>query len=1511
MRSYDSLGGSETTRTGSGTVDRQRLRSRPPRPLKAFLAALLSIATAVSIGMLGAAPSLADSDPSDPNNPATPVTVAADGLPTPQINGVAWAQVIIGTTVYVGGEFTQVRPAGSPPGTNETPRNNLMAYDLVSGALLPYAPNVNGEVTALAASPNGARLYVGGSFTAIGGATVWRVAALNPTTGAIDTTFLPKMSASVRTIVVTANTVYMGGLFNAVGSVTRNRLAAAAASNGALLPWAPSAAGGRVNALALAPDGASMVVGGAFTTLNGSSNPGFGLGKVDTNLGANMPYQINNIVRNGGTTGAITTLATDGVNVYGAGYTFGRTSTLEGMFSVNWSNDATKWIEDCHGDTYSIQPMDGAIYLAGHAHYCGNVAGFPQAEPWEFNRALAFSKEATGVVTQESHGYTNFAGIPRPEVLNWFPIMDAGSFTGQDQGPWTVAGSGDYVVMAGEFTIVNNQPQQGLTRFAKSTLAPNARGPRIDGLNFNPTLSTPAPGQVRVRWQANWDQDNENLTYEVRRDGAVISTIQQASTFWRRPGMTFVDTGLTAGQSYGYRVFARDAFGNEARSETINITATDVVTAPGAYAQSVLADGPANYWRLGDPAGTTGVDLADSTNPLEGKDDLKVRSGVSFGSAGAILNDTDTAAAFNGTANSGANNPTLANRPNVFSQEAWFRTSSGSGGEIFGYGNSQAGVSIDYDRVLYMSNAGRLYFGVRPGGGTRITINSASSYNNNQWHHVVTTLGSNGMQMFVDGVLVASRTDTTTAWPIDAYWRIGGDTLSGWTQRPSSSNLNGQIDEVAIYSSVLPLSRIQAHYVASGRTVNAPPAPPVARFTWTADGLTATVDGTTSSDANGPIANYAWTFGDGGTGSGVTAQHTYAATGNYNVQLTVTDNTGNTNSVSHTVTVTAPPPNQLPVASFTATANNLAVALDGTVSADPDGTITGYAWDFGDSTSGTGATANHTYALAGTYPVKLTVTDDDGATGTLTKDVTVTAPPADTILAADAFGRTVTGGWGSADTGGSWTLAGGNSNFAVNNGSGAMTIGTAGQSRTALLNAVATAELDSRVTVSADKIANGGGMFASLLGRHSGSNDYRAKIKVASNGAVSLYLTRVVNNVETNLANPVAIAGLTVAANDPLVIRLKLSGSGTTAVSGKVWRDGAAEPANWQLTVNDTTAELQGSGGVGLVAYVSGSSTNVPVVMRFDNLNATAGGNPAPNAAPVAAFTSSVNNLAASFDATGSSDSDGTITGYAWDFGDSQSGTGPTPSHTYALAGTYQVTLTVTDDDGATNPVTHPVTVTAPPPAAPLAADAFGRTSASGWGTADTGGAWTNGGGGSTSYTVGNGVGSMLMATPNVSRWAVLNSVTATDVDVQVKASLDKIGDGGGTFLGVTGRKVVNDEYRAKLRVNANGTTSLNITRVASGVETTLQTATVAGLTLAAGDAVQIRFQVTGTGTSTLRAKAWRDGTAEPGTWLLTATDATASLQAAGSTGLMSYLFTSATNNPVIARFDDYVVRTP
>ncbi len=107
----------------------------------AFRAAAVGLlAAALSVGVLAGAPTPAYADTAPVANPTTgytpPTTVTADALPTTQINGVAWDQLVVGNTVYVAGRFTTARPAGSAAGSNEVSRNNLLAYNLQTGVLV-------------------------------------------------------------------------------------------------------------------------------------------------------------------------------------------------------------------------------------------------------------------------------------------------------------------------------------------------------------------------------------------------------------------------------------------------------------------------------------------------------------------------------------------------------------------------------------------------------------------------------------------------------------------------------------------------------------------------------------------------------------------------------------------------------------------------------------------------------------------------------------------------------------------------------------------------------------------------------------------------------------------------------------------------------------------------------------------------------------------------------------------------------------------------------------------------------------------------------------------------------------------------------------------------------------------------------------------------------------------------------------------------------------------------------
>ncbi|HEY5822528.1 MAG TPA: LamG domain-containing protein [Propionibacteriaceae bacterium] len=156
-----------------------------------------------------------------------------------------------------------------------------------------------------------------------------------------------------------------------------------------------------------------------------------------------------------------------------------------------------------------------------------------------------------------------------------------------------------------------------------------------------------------------------------------------------------------------------------------------------------------------------------------------------------------------------ASTPNQINSPQVFTIEIWFRTTSITGAYIMGFGNLQTGLPTVSDRHVYLTNAGKLVFGINP--GTVQTITSASSYNDGAWHFVAATLGPSGMALYADGVSVGTNAATTAATN-NGYWRVAYGNLTGYPSAPTSNFFAGQLDYFTYYQSALPASVIASHY---------------------------------------------------------------------------------------------------------------------------------------------------------------------------------------------------------------------------------------------------------------------------------------------------------------------------------------------------------------------------------------------------------------------------------------------------------------------------------------------------------------------------------------------------------------------------------------------------------------------------------------------------------------------------------------------------------------------------
>ena len=373
------------------------------------MSVLLGLLLGLAMAVPAAQPAHAAPPPGVPPVSArTTSVVTADALPTAQINGVVWTQVVVGDRVFAAGEFTRARPAGAAPGTQEQTRWNLLSYNLQTGALNNFAPQFNGPVKSLAVSPDGSTLYVGGSFTRVGSSTRNRFAAFRISNSAL-LTMHPNFNSTVEALAAGSTRVFAGGSFTTVDGQSRPRLAAVSAPSGAPLSWAP-AADSTVRALTLTADRHKVIAGGRFQKVNGVD--GRGLVALNATTGARQTWKMNTVVKDYGPNSAILSLAADGDTVYGTGYSFGG-GNFEGVFAADDTIGEVRWINDCHGDTYGVTPVGDAIYSVGHPHFCTNIGGFPDMYPLA-QRAMAMTKRVTGTVA------TNSAAEPLRQ-LRWPP----------------------------------------------------------------------------------------------------------------------------------------------------------------------------------------------------------------------------------------------------------------------------------------------------------------------------------------------------------------------------------------------------------------------------------------------------------------------------------------------------------------------------------------------------------------------------------------------------------------------------------------------------------------------------------------------------------------------------------------------------------------------------------------------------------------------------------------------------------------------------------------------------------------------------------------------------------------------------------------------------------------------------------------------------------------------------------------------------------------------------------
>jgi len=513
--------------------------------------------------------------------------------------------------------------------------------------------------------------------------------------------------------------------------------------------------------------------------------------------------------------------------------------------------------------------------------------------------------------------------------------------------------------------------------------------------------------------------------------------------------------------------------------------------------------------------------------------------------------------------------------------------------------------------------------------------------------------------------------------------------------------------------------------------------PPTASFTVSPSGPavdeSVAFDAAGSTDGDGTIASYAWTFGDGTTATGVTPVHTYTSAGTYTVELTVTDDGGATDTTTQTVTVTEPVTGGDVVfavnaggASYTASDGTVYEAdtaySGGNLYSDPSAAIAGTTDDALYQSERYGSFSYAVPVADGTYAVTLQFAEiwwtSDGQ-----RVFDVTAEGATVVDDLDLY---ATAGHDTAY----------DAVVTVTVTDGTLNLGFAGSVNNAKINAIrvestdsepanqpptasftvspSEPEVDGSVVVDASGSSDTDGTIASYawdLGdgttasgttaahAYTAAGTYTVQLTVTDDDGATDTTTQTVTVTDGEPANQPPTASFTVSSASPTV-----GETVTVDAAGSTDSDGTIASYDWTFGDGATA-----SGTTGSYAYSTAGTYTVELTVTDDDgatdtaTQTVTVNDPTTNGPPTASFTVSPTEPAVdesvAFDASGSTDADGTVASYAWDFGDGTTASGATSAHVYTAAGTYTVELTVTDDDGATDTTTQTVTVTEAGPA--------------------------------------------------------------------------------------------------------------------------------------------------------------------------------------------------------------------
>jgi hypothetical protein len=332
-----------------------------------------------------------------PPPPACPAVPASGGpgadttnpISSWGVNGTAYAAVVLGSVVYVGGSFSKA----VPPSGSSVPRSNLAAFCLANGNLLSsFVANLNGQVWAL--TTDGSSVFVAGDFTTLNGQPANRLLRLNPLSGARVPGFnppaIPKVALALDYSGANGN-VYVGGDFTLPGQGTAHSKGASFNHvTGAYTGWNPDA-DARIESLDLSPNGQWVFVGGNFASVGGAAHDKIARTAASNGAVASTVYggnQINAHIY--GLAVDIDSLspfaATGPVSPVGSGGSGGNK-----LISYSATGSET-WRKAFNGDAQAVILLGSTVYVGFHGGYgCTTPTASGCAK-----RLLGFGKNGSG-----------------------------------------------------------------------------------------------------------------------------------------------------------------------------------------------------------------------------------------------------------------------------------------------------------------------------------------------------------------------------------------------------------------------------------------------------------------------------------------------------------------------------------------------------------------------------------------------------------------------------------------------------------------------------------------------------------------------------------------------------------------------------------------------------------------------------------------------------------------------------------------------------------------------------------------------------------------------------------------------------------------------------------------------------------------------------------------------------------------------------------------------------------